>query len=54
MSYQLTDEAAIVMVRTRNGDVEYHSAGGPTIEWLSPEQESHLTGLGLVKRMEED
>ncbi len=54
MSYKLTDAATIVVVRNQDGGVEYHSAAGPEIEWLSPEQETHLTGLGLVKRMEDD
>ncbi len=54
MMYRLTDEAAILVVRNQDGDLEYHSACGPEIRWLSPEQQAEYLRLGLVKHVEDE
>jgi hypothetical protein len=50
MHYRLTDDAAVVLVKTQDGELRYHSQGGPTIEWMSAEQAEHYESLGLVER----
>lgn len=48
MSYQVT--APLVLVKDREGKTHHVYEKG-VIEWLSPEQESHLLGLGMVVKV---
>jgi hypothetical protein len=47
--YRMTDDASILLVRGRDGSINYHSHGGPEIRWLNDEQAEHFTRLGLVE-----
>lgn len=53
MTYRITDDAALVVVRQRDGGVEYHSHGGPEIHSIEPDQAARYIELGLIERIEE-
>ncbi len=51
MAYRITDDAALVMVRGRDGEVRYHSHGGPEIPWMAPQQAERYMQLGIVEEV---
>ncbi|WP_158086636.1 hypothetical protein [Mycobacterium scrofulaceum] len=53
MTYRMTGETPLVIVRDQDGELRYHSAGGPEIPWLSPQQAERYLELGLVEQVEE-
>lgn len=53
MAYQITDEAALVIVRGQDGELRYHSAGGPVIPWMAPQQAQRYIELGIVEPVED-
>jgi hypothetical protein len=52
MAYKLTDDAVLLVVRDRDGGLEYHTHGGPQIPWLSPEQRAYLLDHGQVEEVQ--
>lgn len=53
MAYRVTDSAAIVVARTQDGELRYHTAGGPIIEWLAAPQAQKYLELGVIEHIEE-
>lgn len=53
MSYRVSDSAALVIVRGQDGELRYHSAGGPEIPWLSAQQAASYLELGVVERVDD-
>lgn len=54
MAYRISDEAALVIVRDQDGELRYHSAGGPEIPWLSANQAARYLELGVVEEVPGD
>ncbi len=51
MAYQITNHAALVVVRGQDGELRYHSAGGPVIPWMDPQQAERYLELGIVEEV---
>lgn len=54
MAYKLTGEAALVVVRGQDGELRYHSAGGPEIPWMPPQQAERYLEWGIVEEVASD
>jgi hypothetical protein len=53
VSYRLTEDAGLVLVRREDGTAEWHSNAGPEIPWLGEEQARSYVRLGLVEEVDE-
>lgn len=51
MAYQITNDAALVVIRGQDGELRYHSAGGPVILWMDPQQAKRYLELGIVEEV---
>ncbi|MCA2303186.1 hypothetical protein JF770_06405 [Mycobacterium intracellulare] len=53
MTYKITGETALVLVRGQDGEVRYHSECGPVIPWMAPSQAERYLELGVVERIDD-
>lgn len=53
-AYRISDDAALVIVRGHDGELRYHSAGGPEIPWMGAQQAERYLELGIVEEVPGD